>query len=71
MGVCCLLECGRCGAQVVGGRKMGLRVADPDYLDHVDRWWGELLPRLAPYLHTRGGPIILTQARPIRYANVR
>ena len=54
----------RCGAQVAGGRKMGLRVADPDYLDHVDRWWGELLPRMAPYLHSRGGPIILTQARP-------
>jgi len=42
---------------------MRLRTADPDYLAHVDRWWGELLPRVAPYLHGRGGPIILTQAR--------
>ena len=42
---------------------MALREADDDYLDQVGRWWGELLPRMAPYLHQRGGPIILVQAR--------
>ncbi|KAK9843639.1 hypothetical protein WJX81_000575 [Elliptochloris bilobata] len=48
-------------SKVEGGRTMALREADPVYLGHVDRWWGELLPRVAPYLHARGGPIILTQ----------
>ena len=42
---------------------MALREADDDYLEQVGRWWGELLPRMAPYLHQRGGPIILVQAR--------
>ena len=42
---------------------MALREADEDYLEQVERWWDELLPRLAPYLHQRGGPIILVQAR--------
>ena len=49
--------------QVRGGRTMALREADEDYLEQVGRWWGELLPRMAPYLHQRGGPIILVQAR--------
>ena len=42
---------------------MALREADDDYLEQVGHWWGELLPRMAPYLHQRGGPIILVQAR--------
>ena len=40
---------------------MALREADDDYLEQVGRWWDELLPRMAPYLHQRGGPIILVQ----------
>ncbi len=42
---------------------MTLRVSDEDYLGHVDRWWSVLLPRLSRFLYSRGGPIVLTQAR--------
>jgi Glycosyl hydrolases family 35 len=27
----------------------------------ADRWWGQLLPRMAPFLYERGGPIIMMQ----------
>ena len=43
------------------GGKMRLRSSDPAFLDHVDRWWYHLLPRLKPYLHSHGGPIIMMQ----------
>ena len=49
--------------QVEGGRTMKLRVYDEAYLGHVDRWWNTLLPKVAPYLYHRGGPILMTQAR--------
>ncbi len=49
--------------QVEGGRTMKLRVNDPAYLGHVDRFWNVLLPKMAPYLYHRGGPILMTQAR--------
>lgn len=48
--------------QVEGGRTMKLRVNDPAYLGHVDRFWNVLLPKMAPYLYHRGGPILMTQA---------
>ena len=47
--------------QVEGGRTMNLRVYDEAYLGHVDRWWNTLLPKIAPYLYHRGGPILMTQ----------
>lgn len=40
---------------------MKLRVYDEAYLGHVDRFWNALLPRMAPYLYHRGGPILMTQ----------
>ena len=43
---------------------MKLRVYDEDYLGHVDRFWNTLLPRMAPYLYHRGGPILMTQVCP-------
>lgn len=43
---------------------MQLRSSDPAFLAHVDRWWGELLPRVAPLLYTRGGPVVMVQVRP-------
>ncbi len=49
--------------EVPGGRTMQLRSSDPDYLSAVDRWWGELLPRMEPLLYANNGPIILVQAR--------
>ncbi|SEG75707.1 beta-galactosidase [Actinacidiphila yanglinensis] len=38
-----------------------LRTTDPRYLAAVDAYFGRLLPRLAPYLSTRGGPVIAVQ----------
>ncbi len=40
---------------------MDLRKNDPRYLGHVKRWFDTLLPRMAPYLYHRGGPILMTQ----------
>ena len=40
---------------------MKLRSYDRDFLALVDRWWSQLLPRVAPYLYQRGGPIIMVQ----------
>jgi beta-galactosidase len=38
-----------------------LRSTDPRYLAAVDTWFGELLPRLAPFMSARGGPVIAVQ----------
>ena len=40
---------------------MELRKNDARYLGHVKRWFDTLLPRMAPYLYHRGGPILMTQ----------
>ncbi len=42
---------------------MKLRTNDANYLNHVDRWWGMLLPRLTPLLYSNGGPVIMVQVR--------
>lgn len=38
-----------------------LRSSDSAYLSLVDRWWGVLLPKVAPLLYNNGGPIIMVQ----------
>ncbi|KNA18029.1 hypothetical protein SOVF_074550 [Spinacia oleracea] len=38
-----------------------LRSSDPVYLQLVDKWWGILLPMVAPFLYGNGGPIIMVQ----------
>ncbi|BAF18086.1 beta-galactosidase 8 precursor [Oryza sativa Japonica Group] len=38
-----------------------LRSSDSTYLSLVDRWWGVLLPKIAPLLYSNGGPIIMVQ----------
>lgn len=48
-------------SQVQGGGKMQLRSSDPDYLEHVDSWFEVLLPKVAPYLYQRGGPVVMVQ----------
>ena len=40
---------------------MKIRTNDAQYLMHVDRWWGELLPRMTRLLYSNGGPIIMVQ----------
>ncbi|WP_338483133.1 beta-galactosidase family protein [Streptomyces sp. SCSIO 75703] len=42
-------------------RKLALRCADPRYLAHVDRWYDELIPRLARHQVTRGGNVLMMQ----------
>ena len=44
---------------------MQLRSLDRDYLARVDAWWGQLLPLVAPFTASRGGPVLLIQARPL------
>lgn len=50
--------------QVHGGGKLQLRSTDSRFLAFVDSWWSALLPRIAPYLHKNGGPILMIQASP-------
>ncbi|KAL8122854.1 beta-galactosidase 17 [Apium graveolens] len=38
-----------------------LRSSDPAFLDLVEKWWGILLPKVAPLLYSNGGPIIMVQ----------
>ncbi|XP_016169851.1 beta-galactosidase 17 [Arachis ipaensis] len=38
-----------------------LRSSDPTFLRLVERWWGNLLPKLVPLLYENGGPIIMVQ----------
>nr|XP_011463314.1 PREDICTED: beta-galactosidase 17 [Fragaria vesca subsp. vesca] len=38
-----------------------LRSSDPAFLQLVERWWGSLLPKIAPLLYGNGGPIIMVQ----------
>ena len=40
---------------------MDLRKNDARYLGHIERWFNVLLPKMAPYLYHRGGPILMTQ----------
>lgn len=40
---------------------MALRTNDTAYLAYVDRWWRVLLPVVAPYLYTAGGPVTSLQ----------
>ncbi|WP_246187933.1 glycoside hydrolase family 35 protein [Paenibacillus tengchongensis] len=41
--------------------EMALRCMDPAYLEKVDRYYDELIPRLVPLLGTNGGPVIAVQ----------
>ncbi|MCK9860075.1 glycoside hydrolase family 35 protein [Paenibacillus sp. ATY16] len=40
---------------------MGLRCMDHEYLEKVDRYYDELIPRLLPLLDSQGGPILAMQ----------
>ncbi|KAH7935974.1 hypothetical protein HPB52_015992 [Rhipicephalus sanguineus] len=41
--------------------KMVYRTSDKSYTAAVDRWFGKLLPMLAPHLYRNGGPIFAVQ----------
>ncbi|KAI3979425.1 hypothetical protein MKX01_001617 [Papaver californicum] len=38
-----------------------LRSSDPAFFQLVEKWWGVLLPKIAPLLYNNGGPIIMVQ----------
>jgi hypothetical protein len=38
-----------------------LRTSDPSYLNFVDRWWAELLPRVRPLMVHADGPVLMVQ----------
>ena len=38
-----------------------LRTSDPHFLDRVDKWFAQLLPRLKKFLVQSGGPILMAQ----------
>ena len=40
---------------------MRLRSSDPNFVAPAERWWRVLLPRIAPLLYGRGGPIVMVQ----------
>ncbi|MEF3403423.1 glycoside hydrolase family 35 protein [Agromyces sp. CCNWLW203] len=43
------------------GRTRSVRTGDPVYREAVERWYAELLPRLAPLQAVHGGPIVAVQ----------
>lgn len=43
------------------GRVSALRTSDPEFLAAVDRWYDELIPRIAPLQAAYGGPIVAVQ----------
>lgn len=43
------------------GRTRSVRTSDPVYRAAVERWYAELLPRLAPLQAVHGGPIVAVQ----------
>ncbi|WP_405219508.1 glycoside hydrolase family 35 protein [Agrococcus sp. Ld7] len=42
-------------------RTRSVRSSDPVYREAVERWYGELLPRIAPLQAAHGGPIVAVQ----------
>ncbi|MCL2572387.1 MAG: beta-galactosidase [Defluviitaleaceae bacterium] len=42
-------------------RNMRLRCAWPPYLEKVHNWFNVLIPKITPYLCTKGGPVIAVQ----------
>lgn len=59
--ICAEWEFGGLPAWLLAEPELRLRCADPNYLNHVDDYYAELLPRLEPLLCTHGGPIIAMQ----------
>lgn len=59
--ICAEWEFGGLPAWLLADSSMQLRCFDRAYLDKVDRYFDELLPRLAPLQCTNGGPIIAMQ----------
>lgn len=59
--ICAEWEFGGLPAWLLADDRIRLRCYDKNFLEHVDRYYDELLPRLRPLLSTNGGPIIALQ----------
>ncbi len=59
--ICAEWDFGGLPGWLLADADMRIRCAHKPYLDKVDRWFEQLLPRLTPLLGTRGGPIIAMQ----------
>mgnify|MGYP000870284771 FL=1 len=59
--ICAEWEFGGLPAWLLQYSDMKIRCYDPLYLEKVDAFYDQLLPRLKPYLCTNGGPIIAMQ----------
>ena len=46
---------------------MQLRSLDREWLARVDAYWGQLLPLVAPFTASRGGPVLMVQVRLLTY----
>ena len=59
--ICAEWEFGGFPAWLNKDRNMRLRCAWPPYLEKVRNWFNVLIPKLTPYLCTKGGPVIAMQ----------
>lgn len=59
--ICAEWEFGGLPAWLLGYPDIRLRCMDAVYLEKVDRYYDELIPRLVPLLSTNGGPVIAVQ----------
>ncbi|OPH59745.1 beta-galactosidase [Paenibacillus ferrarius] len=59
--ICAEWEFGGLPAWLLQYSDMKLRCMDTMYLEKVDRYYDELIPRLTPLLSTNGGPILAVQ----------
>jgi beta-galactosidase len=59
--ICAEWDNGGLPAWLTGRPGVPLRTMTPTYLEAVERWFGELLPRLAPLQASEGGPITMMQ----------
>lgn len=57
--MCGEFEFGGLPSWLLRDRTMCLRSSDKAFMDAVERYFNVLLPRLVPFLHKNGGPIIL------------
>ncbi|MBD0739551.1 glycoside hydrolase family 35 protein [Streptomyces sp. CBMA29] len=59
--ICAEWEGGGLPSWLLAEPDIRMRTGDPRYLAAVDAFFGHLLPRMVPFLATRGGPVIAVQ----------
>ena len=59
--ICAEWDMGGLPSWLLRHKGIALRTSDSVYLMYVDRWMSVLLPKIKPFLHENGGPIITVQ----------